>query len=121
MFGMRHATSFLFGEVVRYCRKDGLVTQQAPAIGSRKPDPYEQGVLKALSPNYEVTAVWMSGISSTLRIAANDPEEARRKAGQIWREETLDFLSNAEFETSELLRYEVAEAEASPGEKIGGR
>jgi hypothetical protein len=58
MFGMRHATSFLFGEVVRYCRKDGLVTQQAPAIGSRKPDPYEQGVLKALSPNYEVTAVW---------------------------------------------------------------
>jgi hypothetical protein len=56
-----------------------------------------------------------------LRIAANDPEEACRKAGQIRREETLDFLTNAEFETSELLRYEVAEAEASPGEKIGGR
>ncbi len=69
----------------------------------------------ALSPDYDVTAVWTERYYSTLRISAVDAEEARRKARQVWRDETLDFLSNAEFETSRLLRFEVSPVDCPEG------
>ncbi|RJQ07452.1 MAG: hypothetical protein C4551_06685 [Bacillota bacterium] len=60
-----------------------------------------------MSPIYDVTAVWTEQYCSTLQIVAEDVEEAHRKARQIWKDDALEFTSNAEFETSCLLRFEV--------------
>lgn len=59
-----------------------------------------------MSPDYDVTAVWTEQYCSTVRIIADDLDEARQKAREIWMREP-DFISSAEFETTRLLGFEV--------------
>lgn len=74
-----------------------------------------------MSPIYDVTAVWTEQYCSTLQIIAEDVEEAHRKARQIWKDDTLEFISNAEFETSCLLRFEVSAVDClEHREHLGG-
>ena len=60
-----------------------------------------------MSPVYEVTAEWTERYYAGLRIEASSEEAARASARLVWRKRPEDFLGNAKFYTSRLVRFDV--------------